>query len=74
MSAKSIKPTKSGVKAALLSMGYTNEPEYMPPALLSIQSSDSFTGEEMEWAKYLVFDNDFGGAWSDAAQINMHLS
>lgn len=67
------KPTKAGVKAALLSLGYTNEPDYMPPALLPTMAAATFDAEEMEWAKYLIYDTDFGGAWNDAAQINMHL-
>lgn len=63
------KPTKSGVVAALMEQGY----ETMPFALRGI-SPAPFTKEEWDWSRYLIFDNDFGGAWNDAAQINMHLA
>lgn len=67
------KPTKAGVKAALISLGYTLEAGIFPPALKDVVPAESFTPEDYRWAKYLIYDTDFGGAWDDAAQINLHL-
>jgi hypothetical protein len=66
------KPTKAGVKAALKSLGYINTDSDTPPALRGVPVADTFTSEEMDFARYLIYDDDFGGAWSDAEQINMH--
>jgi hypothetical protein len=66
-----IQATRAGVKAALVSMGYTSEND-TPRALRGVQASADFTDEDMSFARYLIFDTDFGGAWNDDAQINMH--
>lgn len=63
--------TKSGVKAALVSMGYTSEND-TPPALRQVQDSVNFNDEDMAFARYLIYDTDFGGAWKNDAQINAH--
>ena len=69
MNAQIEKPTKAGVKAALILMGYSE----MPNALKRVGiKTGEVTNEEMAFAKYLVYDTDFGGAWNDEAQINMH--
>lgn len=65
------KSTKAGVKAALNSLGYFTE---MPEALKTVKAAADFTADEKAFAKYLIYDTDFGGAWNDAAQINMHLA
>lgn len=44
----------------------------LPPALRGIAPAERATPEEVEFFKYLVADDDFGGAWNDAEQINMH--
>jgi hypothetical protein len=64
------KPTKSGVKAALIAMGY----DYFPVALASTCASVDFTEDEKRFARYLIWDTDFGGAWNDAEQINSQLN
>lgn len=46
----------------------------MPSALWSVQSSSDFTDEDMAFARYLIYDTDFGGAWNDDEQINMHCA
>jgi len=61
--------TKAGVKAALISKGYSE----FPNALKAVDASKNFIREEMEFAEYLVADSDFGGAWNDNQQVNMHL-
>lgn len=66
------KPTKSGVAAALASLGYMSTVNDTPPALRNVPLAQTFTAEEMAFAKYLIWDTDFGGAWNDAEQINMH--
>lgn len=67
------KLTKSGTVAALINFGYETE-ENRPPALAGIQPAERFTPKEREFAEYLIHDTDFGGAWNDAEQINMHLA
>ena len=71
--AKIIKPTKAGVKAALQSMGYNSQDD-TPPALRGIEAATSFSSEEMSFARYLIYDTDFGGAWNDDDQINYHCA
>lgn len=61
--------TKAGVKAALISKGY----DYFPKALENIKAAKEFNREDDSFADYLVYDNDFGGAWEDNEQINYHL-
>lgn len=61
-------PFRPGVVAALHSLGFVEVKE-LPPALRTTPAALSFTREEMEFAKYLVFDTDFGGAWDDDGQI-----
>ena len=67
------KITKGGVKAALKSMGY-NSVNDTPPALRGIEASADFTYEDMAFARYLIYDTDFGGAWNDDYQINLHCA
>jgi len=62
--------TKAGVKAALIAMGH----ESFPSALKETVPSKDYIIEEKEFAEYLVADTDFGGAWNDDAQINLHLN
>jgi hypothetical protein len=73
MKTQIIKATKAGVKAALKSMGY-NSVNDTPPALRGIEAAADFNTEEMSFARYLIYDTDFGGAWKDDGQINMHLA
>ena len=65
------KPTKAGVKAALIALTY----DYFPAALRDIEPAKTFTRDEFSWANYLIFDDDFGGAWAeeDQYQINHNL-
>ncbi len=63
------KPTKRGVKAALTSLGY----DRFPAPIAAVQAADTFTNEDQAFAEYLIWDTDFGGAWNDAEQINLHL-
>lgn len=65
-------PTKVGVCAALNSLGFWQHEGPFPPSLISIVSAASFTPAELSFAEYLVADTDFGGAWNDAEQIEMH--
>lgn len=65
------KPTRRGVVSALRSLGYTSEAD-TPPALRGIAPAQQATPDESAFAKYLIHDNDFGGAWNDADQILMH--
>lgn len=60
--------TKSGVVAALIEMGYVK----MPKALAGIEPKP-FNRDEWDFARYLIFDDDFGAAWNDSEQINMQL-
>lgn len=69
-----MKTTKAGVVAALISLGYFQDSGPFPNALKTVSPSASFTGAEMEFAKYMIYDTDFGGCWNDANQINMHLA
>lgn len=62
--------TAAGVKAALTFLGHTS----LPFVLQSAPRAESFTAEEMSFAEYLATDNDFGGAWNDGEQIEMHCS
>lgn len=67
-----IKPAAAGVKAALISMNYVSEND-TPPALREVEAATQFTDDEMSFARYLIYDTDFGGAWEDSAQLQMHL-
>lgn len=69
-----MKPTKQGVVKALIDLGFSQSVGAFPPALKSVVPAEKATQQEVEWAKYLIYDNDFGGAWDDAEQINMHLA
>lgn len=62
------KPTKAGVKAALIAMTY----DYFPAALKDVAPAESYTQEEWEWADYLVYDTDCGGAWDEADQYQIN--
>jgi hypothetical protein len=64
------KPTKSGVVRALFDAGYGT---MLPPSLSSIEPATAATQDERDFADYLIADTDFGGAWNDASQIDMHL-
>ena len=66
--------SKAGVVAALNHRGFHAENGPFPEVLKAIAPAATFTNEELEWADYLIADPDFGGAWNDAAQIEMHLS
>ena len=67
------KATRCGVRAALKSMGYTEKNELLH-ALRNIEASADFTDEDMQFARYLIYDTDFGGAWNDDDQINYHCA
>lgn len=71
LNADEIKPTKAGVKRALQSMGYVSENE-TPPTLRGVETAADFTPQDRSFARYLIYDTDFGGAWKDDDQINMH--
>lgn len=68
-----MKPTKSGVVAALNHRGFSQDTGPFPPALKAVPAALHFTANELDWADYLINDTDFGGAWNDSSQINMHL-
>lgn len=64
--------TKSGVTTSLIHLGFSQSEGPFPPSLVDVQPSESFTSEEMEFARYIAEDTDFGGAWNDAEQIDIH--
>jgi len=66
--------TKSGVVAALIHRGFFQHEGPFPPHLKTITPAPSFTQGELEWADYIIADTDFGGAWNDATQLDMHLA
>ena len=68
---KETKPTKAGVKAALIALTY----DCFPVALRDVNPAKEYSKEELEWAMYLIWDTDFGGAWheKDQFQINANL-
>lgn len=68
------KCTKAGVVKALIEMGYSQTEGPFPPALKTVSPAAEWTYEEMEFACYLVGDTDFGGAWNDGEQIEMHCA
>ena len=51
-------------------MGY----DYFPVALASTCASVDFTEDEKRFARYLIWDTDFGGVWNDAEQMNSQLN
>ena len=64
------KPTRAGVKAALIHLGY----DRFPAIIAASVAAEKFTIEEREFAEYLIHDTDFGGAWNDSKQIAMHTT
>ena len=69
---KTTQTTKSGIVAALISLGFRRDEGAFPPSLKTVVPAASFTAEEMSFAEYMIADDDFGGCWNDAEQINMH--
>lgn len=61
--------SKAGVAAVLRVLGYVT----LPNALQGLDSKD-ISNAEVEFAAYLVYDDDFGGAWKDDDQINNALT
>jgi hypothetical protein len=68
MNTDKLRPTKAGVKAALIAAGFN----HFPNALKDVKPAPDFTSEDKLFANYLVWDTDFGGAWDDDDEINMH--
>lgn len=61
--------TKAGVVCALNALGFRADNGPFPAALKNIPSAASHTRDEYILALYLRDDDDFGGAWNDADQI-----
>ena len=60
--------TKAGIKRALIDLGYNR----FPAPMGAVEAATVASLAEVEFAQYLIWDTDFGGAWNDSAQIEMH--